>query len=177
MRNTNIGQSAPATPIPPPRIASFLKAAMVGAILLAGCSMAPQQRYSDVAALVPPPAADRARIYFYRDDEPYESLARPQIFLNGSRFAVSGSGEVFYRDLPPGSYLVAVDSYGIYPRQDKTVAVRAGETYYIKIESLRSWASGGGVNVDYERDTFVVALIDTEQARQEISALDFFGSP
>jgi len=155
----------------------FLKTAVAGIMLLAACTPTHQPRYGDIAATAPPVAADRARLYFYRDYEPYESLARPYIFLNGQASAISEPGGVSYRDVPQGSYLVAVDSYGVYPEQAKTVAAKPGETYYVKVESLRSWASGGGANDDYERDTFVVVLIDPEQARREIIALAFFGSP
>jgi hypothetical protein len=155
----------------------ILKTTAAGVMLLAACTTAPQPRYGDIAATATPVAADRARLYFYRDYEPYESLARPYIYLNGQPSAISEPGGVFYRDVPQGSYLVAVDSYGTYPHQAKTVAAKPGETYYVKVESLRSWASGGGANDDYERDTFVVVLIDPEQARREIIALAFFGSP
>jgi hypothetical protein len=154
----------------------FPKTALAAVMLLAACTAAHQPRYGDIAATVPPMSADRARLYFYRDYEPYESLTRPYIFLNGQASAVSEPGGVLYRDVPPGNYLVAVDSYGLYPHQAKTVAVKGGETYYIKIESLRTWASGGGDN-DYERDTFVAVLVDPEGARQEMSDLKFLGSP
>jgi hypothetical protein len=155
----------------------ILNTAVAGVLLLAACTAAPQPRYGDIAATAPPVAADRARLYFYRDYEPYESLARPYISLNGQASAISEPGGVLYRDVPQGSYLVAVDSYGTYPHQAKTIAAEPGETYYVKVESLRSWASGGGANDDYERDTFVVVLIDPEQARREIIALAFFGGP
>ena len=155
----------------------FLKVAAACLILLSACATAHQPRYADVAATVAPVSADRARLYFYREYEPYESLGRPYIYLNGQPSAVSEPGGVLYRDVPLGSYLVAVDSYGVFPEQSKTVAVKGGETYYVKVESLRSWASGGGMNDDYERDTFVVVLIDPERARHEIPDLKFFGSP
>ena len=154
----------------------FPKTALTAVMLLAACTAAHQPRYADIAATVPLLSADRARLYFYRDYELYESLARPYIFLNGRVSAVSDPGGVLYRDVSPGNYLVAVDSYGVYPHQAKTVAVKDGETYYIKVESLRTWASGGGDN-DYERDTFVAVLVGPEGARQEMSDLKFLGSP
>jgi len=154
-----------------------LTAAAAGVILLSGCATTHQPRYAEIAATVPPVSADRARFYFYREYEPYESLARPYIYLNSQRSVISEPGGVLYRDVPQGSYFIAVDSYGVFPEQSKTVAVKGGETYYIKVESLRSWASGGGANDNYERDTFVVVLINPEQARHEIPNLEFFGSP
>ena len=155
----------------------YPKTAVAAVMLLAACTTTPQPPFADIAATVPPAAADRARFYFYRDYEPYESLARPYIYLNGRPAAISEPGGVLYRDVPQGSYLVAVDSYGVFPDQSKTIAVKGGETYYVKIESLRSWASGGGTNDDYERDTFVVVLVEPERARQEIAPLALFGNP
>ena len=171
-----IGESPePARPL---RIASRFLISTAGVMLLAACAATPQARYADIAATVPPLSADRARIYFYREYEPYESLARPYIYLNSQASAVSEPGGVLYRDVPKGAYLISVYSYGIYPDQDKSVVAKGGETYYIKVESLRTWASGGGgENNDYERDTFVAVLVDPERARQEIPNLAFFGSP
>jgi hypothetical protein len=59
----------------------FLKTAVAGIMLLAACTPTHQPRYGDIAATAPPVAADRARLFFYRDYEPYESLARPYISL------------------------------------------------------------------------------------------------
>lgn len=177
MSTEGSGSSVPDS-VRPRRIGfKFPKIAVAAVMLLAACTTAHQPQYADIPARVPPPAADRARFYFYRDYELYESLARPYIYLNGQPAAISEPGGVSYRDVPQGSYLVAVDSYGVYPEQSRTVAAKAGETYYVKIGSLRSWASGGGSNDDYERDTFVVVLIDPEQARREITAFAFFGNP
>jgi Protein of unknown function (DUF2846) len=158
------------------RIASRFVMSTAAAILLVACAGTPRSHYADIAATVPPVSPDHARFYFYREYEPYESLARPYIYLNSQASAVSEPGGVLYRDVPQGAYLIAVDSAGLYPEQAKTIAATGGETYYIKIESLRSWASGGGENNDYERDTFVAVLVDPERARQEIPDLKFFGN-
>jgi hypothetical protein len=44
---------------------------------------------ADVAAQVPPVLADRARFFFYRDYEPYESLGRPYVTLNAEIAGIS----------------------------------------------------------------------------------------
>lgn len=146
------------------------------ALVLAACGPRPP-RYGEVATQVSPVGADRARLFIYRDYEPYESLARPYLYLNGQRIGISEPGGVLFRDVVPGTYLISVDSVGVYPNQFKTLAMRAGETYYAKITSLRSWMSGGGLIDDYEADTFVVALVDAEQGRREIPSMWFFGGP
>ena len=129
-------------------------------------------RFADVAAQLPPIAPDRARFYFYRDYELYESMARPYITLNGEVAGISEPGGVSYRDVAPGPYLVAVRNYTLYPDQDKTVTVRAGESEYVKIESLKSYASGMEV---YEFDTFVVVIVDPDQGRRDIAPKRYFG--
>src|ERR1700726_3614138 len=91
---------------------TFLRAVAAGVMmLLSACTGGREPRYADIAAKVPPVVADRARLYFYRDYEPYESLGRPYIYLNSQRNGISEPGGVFYRDIPEGTYLVLVDSY------------------------------------------------------------------
>ena len=149
--------------------------ALLGVVLaLAACGPRPP-RYGEIASQVPPVRPDLARLYIYRDYEPYESLSRPYLYLNGARTGISEPGGVIYRDVPPGSYLISVDSVGIYPNQFKTVQMSAGGTYYAKITSLRSWDSGDDMMRDFGADTFVVVLVDPEQAKREIPAMWFFG--
>lgn len=154
-----------------------LSLALLGLVLaLAACGPRPP-RYGEIASQVPPVRPDLARLYIYRDYEPYESLSRPYLYLNGGRIGISEPGGVLYRDVPPGSYLISVDSFGIYPNQFKTVQMSAGGTYYAKITSLKSWASDGDLMRDFGTDTFVVVLVDPAQAQREIPAMWFFGGP
>jgi hypothetical protein len=112
-----------------------------------------------------PPGSGLARIYFYRDWEPYESLSRPLIYLNDAPAEISEPGGVSFRDLAPGEYHVSVDSQGTYPHQFKMLVLRAGDVRYVKIESLRYWYRGPF----WYRDTFVVDLIPERQAQSEIA--------
>ena len=116
------------------------------------------------------PAGPRlARVYFYRDWEPYESLSRPLIYLIDAPSEVSEPGGVTFRDLPPGEYHISVDSPGVYPHQFKQLVLRAGDVRYVKIESLASWYASFGHHHFGNRDTFVVELIPERQARSEIA--------
>ncbi len=142
-------------------------AALLAALGTACVSMPPGPRYGEVAARLPPVPPDRARFYFYRDYEPYESLARPEIYLNGRPTGASIPGGVYYRDLAPGEYRITVDSPGLYPDQFKTVTVAPGDTRYVKIESLHSWQG----SFDSETDTFVVVVTDAARARSEIETM------
>jgi len=116
-----------------------------------------------------------ARIYFYRDYEPYESLGRPLISLNGQTAGISIPGGAFFRDVAPGTYRVTVfTNYDFYPSliyadDLAEVSVAVGETRYFKVESLRSWTERKG----FSRDTFVVALIDPRQAVRELPRMRY----
>jgi hypothetical protein len=116
-----------------------------------------------------PVAADLARVYFYRAFEPYESLARPLIYLDGRSLAVSEPGGVLFRDVEPGAYEISVFSPGIYPNQFKNVLLSPGDTLYVRIESLRNWYRG----FNWEKDTFVVSLVGETEAEAEMASLRY----
>ena len=96
------------------------------------------------AAGVAPASPGTARIWIYREYEPYETLARPYVRLNGAIIGVSEPGAVFYRDVAPGTYTVTVDSEGIDVQQFVSVPVAAGQQAYVKVLASASWDSGGG---------------------------------
>jgi len=72
-------------------------------------------------------SSERQSLQFYRDYEPYESLARPWIYLNNEKVGMSEPGGVYYRDVAPGTYRIKVDSEGLYWHQFKTVTLAALE--------------------------------------------------
>ena len=140
-------------------------------LILASCTGASGPPFSQVAPTIPPLAADRARLYVYRAYEPYESLTPAAIYLNGVQTGISVPGGVFYRDVPPGSYIIAPWSQGDFPNAAKTVVLRSGDTFYAKVLSLRAWQSGGGTR--FQRDTFIVMLIDPAQAQRELANMRY----
>jgi hypothetical protein len=142
-------------------------------LTLAGCLGPQAPFYPQVAATIPPVPPGQGRIYFYRDYEPYESLSRPYLYLNRQVAGISIPGGVFFRDVAPETYEVSVYSLGAFPNQFKTIAVKPGDVFYAKIESLRSWYSGNGVFSPFEPDTFVVAIIDPNQARAELGNMRY----
>jgi hypothetical protein len=85
----------------------------------------------------PPPGY--ARIWLYRLDEPYVSLARPYVRFNGRIVGISEPGGAFYRDLAPGKYYVTVDSQGRDVNQFVDVNVAASQQVYIEVQVLISW--------------------------------------
>jgi Protein of unknown function (DUF2846) len=109
----------------------------MAAALLASCAGARGPLYPEMASTIPPLAADRARIYFYRDYEPYESLSQASIYLNSAPIGVSVSGGFFYRDVTPATYAIAVWTQKDFPNASKIVGLRGGDTIYAKVESFR----------------------------------------
>jgi hypothetical protein len=141
-----------------------LLALSVVAIGLAGCAPAGPKGLS--AAAVPLPA-DRARVYVYRDLNPYDTTEWTAVSLNGEKIGNNAPGTVFYRDVPPGTYEIEVRSDQLYPNQFKTVVLAAGSTVFAKIQEVRHWGKsfeGGG-------ETFVVTIVDPATGYREIGAL------
>jgi hypothetical protein len=137
----------------------------------AGGGVAGGPTFAQAAAQLPPVPADRARIFFYRDYEPYDSMGRPYIALSGQVAAISEPGGVSYRDVPPGRYVISVRYDTLYPDQDKTVTVGAGQTVYAKIESLKSYNDGAGF---WNPDTFDVVIVDPADGQREIASKRYF---
>ena len=148
----------------------FLAAmALVAACAGGGAPAGPT--FAQVAAQLLPVAPDRARIFFYRDYEPYESLGRPYVLLNGEVAGISEPGGVFYRDVAPGRYVVSVKSNTLYPDQEKTVDARGGETGFVKVESIQSYNAG---DKTYVPDTFTVVVVGPADAERDIASKRYF---
>ena len=141
-------------------------------LALAGCAGPTGPLFPDAVAKISPPAGDMARIYFYREYEPYESLTQAYLYLNGQRVAVSVPGGVSYRDVAPATYTISAWTQGDFPYASKTIVARPGDIIYAKVESLRAWQSGGG-DPSYERDTFIVTLVDPAQAHRDLARMHY----
>ncbi len=132
------------------------------------------QTFSAVEAKLPPPAHGQSRIYFYRLLSYYDVPDGTSVYLNQQNVGYSRIGTVFYRDVAPGSYFVSVLSRGAYPDQFKTIKVKPGQVWYIRVESLLSWSySVGGGGIAARGDTFTVNVIAPEAAKQEIQGLSY----
>jgi Protein of unknown function (DUF2846) len=142
-------------------------------LLLLGCADAANgPLFPEVAATLPAIPPDRARIYFYRDYEPYESLSQATLYLNGAPVGVSASGGFFYRDVVPATYAIAVWTQKDFPNASKSVGLHAGDTIYVKVASFRGWEDGGG-DSNFARDTFIVMIIDPAQAQHELATMRY----
>src|SRR5262249_42949594 len=108
------------------------------ALILAGCA---EQR-----AVQTPIPAGQARIWFYRNWLPSESLNLANIEIDGAYAGSVANGGVFYRDVPPGTYHVAPESWARDVNQTTNVAVAPGQQAYVKILDLTSWATSVSVS-------------------------------
>jgi hypothetical protein len=148
---------------------SVLLAATVGFLLVAATGCA--QPSAPTAAPIPP---GQARVWFYREFIPSESLNMTAVSMNNTYVGYSRLGSAFYRDVPPGQYHIAVASWGVDINQSANVDLAAGQEAFVKIESLRSWSSSGERN-ESERDTFYARLIPPQIARADLAQTTFDG--
>jgi hypothetical protein len=140
-------------------------------VALAGCARNPT-----VGSISVPPIPEReARIWFYRLYIPSETLNMTKVSMNGAYAGYAQLGGAFYRDVPPGTYHIEVESYGRDFNQSTNVALVAGQELYIRVESLRSWATDHGQGRTVGRDTFYARLILPQIARTEIVQSFFDG--
>lgn len=124
------------------------------------------------------PAPGMARIWWYRELEPYSSLATPYVRLNGIVAGVSEPGGASYVDVPPGHYHLSVDTIGIDFGQTKDVDLAPGMQIFAKIVSNDNWIEGGGGRGGgggYHRNTFYVWLYPVEAAWPVIAHSYFYG--
>jgi Protein of unknown function (DUF2846) len=119
----------------------------------------------------PPLPAGEARIWFYRNWLPSESLNLANIAVNGALVGSVENGGVIYRDVPPGTYHIAPESWAHDPKQqDTNVTLLAGQQAYIKIVDLTSWAVSVSAAKNFERDAFWAWLVPAPAAEAEIAA-------
>ena len=104
-------------------------------LMVAGCVESP----ATVPAAAPPIASGQARVWFYRSWEPSESLDLALIDMNSSYVGAVENGGAFYRDVPPGHYRIAPESFGRDTNQDRNVDLAPGQLLYVKVVSLESW--------------------------------------
>jgi hypothetical protein len=135
-----------------------------------GCAQPP----ATAAVAIPPIPPGEARVSFYREFIPSESLNLAAVSMNDAPVGYSRLGGAFYRNVSPGKYHVTVESWGVDVNQSADIRLAAGQEAFIRIESLRSWSSTGE-RVSVERDTFYARLIPPQIARAEIANSWFDG--
>jgi hypothetical protein len=122
---------------------------------LSGCAQLPMVG----AGGVPPIPQQQARIWVYRDLESSMIPAVPFVRFNGLIAGAANQGGAFYRDVPPGSYHVTVDSLGTDVNQSSDVSLAVGQEAYIHIVQLDNWFESAGYKVGVQRPTFYAWLM------------------
>ena len=146
-----------------------LRRIALGAIVMAAAGWTvPVPAAAQPAAPTVTPAPGLARVWFYRDYQPYETVSRPYVRINDRIIGISEPGGSFYRDVAPGRYTLTVDSWGSDLNQFPVVALAAGQVIYAKIDSLDAWSTGGSDRAPYKRDTFYVRLVPPPLALSEL---------
>ena len=133
-------------------------------LIAAGCA-----QLSTALVAAAPISAGQARVWFYRPYEPTESLNLGLVDMNGSYVGAVENGSTFYRDVPPGHYHIAPESFGRDFNQDRDVDLALGQQLYVKIVSLESWGVSVSGSRTLRRDTFYAWLIPPEVAQAEIA--------
>jgi uncharacterized protein (DUF2141 family) len=125
-----------------------LAQAAVSVLLLAAASCTPPPTTASVSIPALPP--QQGRIWFYREvDTADVNTTTPYVRLNGAIAGVPDPGGAFYRDVPPGTYRITVDSEGNSPRPTQEVALIAGQQIYARIGLGGSW-NGQGFTITME---------------------------
>jgi len=138
-------------------------------MLLAATAAYAQPPAAPYLNAAPPPGM--ARIWFYRDLNPNETLAMANIRLNGAVAGVSVAGGAFYRDVTPGGYHISVDSYVEDRHNEADVALAPGMEAYARVLPFDDIVQDGGTRGGggYRRNTFVVWLYPPEIGRAAVA--------
>ena len=139
-----------------------------GLLLLLATGCVEPRSTAPLPAAAPPVPPGQARIWFYRAYDITESRNIAGIDVNGSYVGAVENGNAFYRDVPPGHYHIAPQSFGRDFNQDRDVDLAPGQQLYFKIVSLESWGESVSASKNIERDAFYAWLIPSEVAQAEI---------
>jgi len=123
-------------------------------------------------AAIPPISPGLARVWFFRQFEPGESLRTPMIFINGAPFASSTPGTVFYRDFAPGGYNFSVETCTRDTNQDTSLNLQPGTETDLEVQSLSSFYA-----YDCSPDeTFYIRPISSRFAQLYFPQLAYLGA-
>ncbi len=155
----------------------LLPAGTAGALLVvANCAPVPPTS----ATAISPLSGQQARIWFYRDLDPNDSMATPYLRIDGAIAGVSHPGGASYRDVAVGRHQISVESYVDDGNQSRIVDLAPGAQLYAKVVPFGDIVQGGGGGDmggagGYHRDTYYLWLYPAEIAWSAIARSAFYG--
>ncbi len=147
-------------------------AAALSAMAFSGCAMAAAPRMPATFPAPPAVPPGQARVWFYRDFLPGESMALAAVSMNGGLIAYSAMGTSFYRDVPAGQYHVTVDSVGRDSNQSQHLLLVPGQEVFVKIMSLTGWMLE---RPGFERPTYYARAVSPRVAALEMPLTRYQG--
>jgi hypothetical protein len=148
-----------------------LRPLLFSMLLFLGACASPVPPGEALQGPLPAPRAGTARFVFYRTLDYYDTMAMPSVTLNEAPTGISQNGAVFFRDVAPGRYDMALTPTLPYPHQFKTVVVKPGDLYYVRINTLPNVACTRFPAARCTEDTFIMTLVDPATGLQESHGL------
>lgn len=120
---------------------------------------------------LPAPPPDKARLVVYCDNNPVSDPSWTTVSLNRTPLGSIGPGNVFYRDVTPGTYEIEVRSEQLYPNQAKALSVGPGTTTFINVQVVLGW----GKSESKPTRPFTLVIVDPAIAERAIAPLHLMG--
>ncbi len=122
---------------------------------------------------IQPPPQGAAQIVFYRDIGYYEPADTLRVALNNRPVGTLPRGDIFYRDVAPGTYTISFAPTRPDPNQFRTIALAPGEVVYVKLAALPvrpcNWFGAGIADCDINGHTAMI--VTPAMAQQEMRGL------
>ena len=134
---------------------------VVVALSLAGCASGPT--FSTIQSTLPALAAEKGRVYFYRESSPVGAAIQPSIMMDGKAVGDSVPGGVFFVDAAPGNHEVATSTE---VERKLTFTLGAGQVRYVRT-NISFGIIAGRVQPE---------LVDSKVGAGEIAGLSYTGS-
>ena len=107
-------------------------------VLLAGCVIAIAGIANPASAAspdqAPPIPAGLARLWFVRALNPGSAMNAPMLYANGAPLGISSQGTAFFRNLAPGTYVIAVANCQPGAQRSLTVPIDAGNDFALQVQ-------------------------------------------
>ncbi|MEK6350908.1 MAG: DUF2846 domain-containing protein [Burkholderia sp.] len=106
---------------------------LAATLAVTGCASSGPQKpvYRDMWASVPPAAAGRGRIVFFRPEARLGGVSGDKVKINDQLIGELPSGGFFFLDAPAGQYVITTSSA---PDKPLTVDLPQGDTKYVRLQ-------------------------------------------